>query len=190
MLIDDMYICSRALPVQTSCEGWGCSKAIWLKIIEIEMEKAIRSCSSHTHPPEQYRFPMVRFWCFPEGVTAGQRSLCIQQPASLPPWKIRKPSESGDEYVAKCLEFYYSMWFDVGWSKAEEMCSSPTMDHPGFYIRKFSELFKMTCYLCMFSQCYKSSELLWSHSVVRRKIRRFVLSGGPYLERMHYSNIL
>lgn len=91
MLTDDMYICSRALPVQTSCEGWGCSKAIWLKIIEIEMEKAIRSCSSHTHPPEQYRFPMVRFWCFPEGVTAGQCSLCLQHPASLPPpWKIRK----------------------------------------------------------------------------------------------------
>ena len=40
VLMDDMYICSRALPVQIACEGWGCSNQTWLKVIEIEMEKA------------------------------------------------------------------------------------------------------------------------------------------------------
>lgn len=89
MLMDDTYICSRALLVQIAYEGWSCSNQTWLKVIEIEMEKAIRSHSSHTHPRTSTGlFPMVHFWCFPEGVSAGQCSLCIQEPASLPPsWK-------------------------------------------------------------------------------------------------------
>lgn len=56
MLMDDMYVCSRALPVQIAYEGWGCSNQTWLKVIEIEMEKAIRSRSSQTRPQDQYRF--------------------------------------------------------------------------------------------------------------------------------------
>lgn len=35
MLMDDMYICSRALPMQIAYESWGCSNQTWLKVIEI-----------------------------------------------------------------------------------------------------------------------------------------------------------
>lgn len=54
MLID-VYLL-QSFTLQIFYKGWGCSNETTLKVIEIEMEKATRSCSSHTGPPDQYRF--------------------------------------------------------------------------------------------------------------------------------------
>lgn len=91
MLMDDMYICSRALPMQIASEGWGCSNQTWLKVIGIKMEKAIRSSSSHRHPQDQCRF--VSNGTFLVLSRRGQcRSALTLHPTALPPsWKIRKP---------------------------------------------------------------------------------------------------
>lgn len=94
MLMDDLDIFSRTLPMQIASEGWGCSNQTWLKVIGIKMEKAIRSSSSHTRPQDQCR--SVSNGTFLVLSRRGQRrSALTLHPTALPPSrKIRKP-ESG-----------------------------------------------------------------------------------------------